>query len=108
LDRDNQLVLTGVLIERDALRHTPAGIPVLDFRIAHASTQIEAAVPRQVELELACVAVQERAKLLAGAPLGAALRLSGFLAPKSRSSKQLVLHVQSIEFKEGADHGHDI
>ena len=106
MSRDNQLVLSGRLTERDALRHTPAGIPILNFRIAHASTQIEADTPRQVELELGCVAVQEQAKLIAGASLGVGLQLSGFLTPKSRSSRQLVLHVNTIEFKEGVQHGH--
>lgn len=105
MNRDNQLVLSGRLTERDALRHTPAGLPILNFRIAHASTQLEANTPRQVELELGCVAVQEQAKLIAGAPLGVGLQLSGFLTPKSRSSRQLVLHVNTIEFKEGANHG---
>lgn len=103
MNRDNQLVLTGHLTERDALRYTPAGVPIVNFRIAHASEQLEAETPRQVELELGCMAVQEQAKLVAGAPLGIAMRLSGFVAPRSRSSRQLVLHVNTIEFKEGAN-----
>lgn len=106
MERDNQFALNGCLTERDALRHTPAGIPIVHFRISHTSEQVEAGVPRQVELDLACVAVQEQAKLVAGAPLGVLMRLSGFLAAKSRSSRQLVLHINTIEFKEGANHGH--
>lgn len=105
MNRDNQLRLTGRLSERDALRHTPAGIAILNFRIAHISQQREAGTPRQVELEMACKAVEEQARMLAESPLGVSLELSGFIAPRSRSSRQLVLHVNTIEFKEGANHG---
>ena len=101
MERDNQLTLNGRLTERNALRHTPAGVAIVDFRIAHASEQSEAGTARKVELDLACMAVQEQARLVAQAPLGIGMQLTGFLAPKSRSSRQLVLHVNTIEFKEG-------
>jgi primosomal replication protein N len=96
----NRFVVQGTLAERDALRHTPAGIPILNFRIAHVSQQSEAGASRQVEYELACVAVQEKAQLMSAAALGIGLRLEGFLASRSRVSKQLVLHVDKIEFQQ--------
>ena len=43
---DNQFVLSGKLIELDALRYTPAGIPVVNFRLSHESEQIEAGAKR--------------------------------------------------------------
>ena len=53
-----------------------------------------------MDLEIACVAVEEIAKVIAAAPLGTGLALSGFLAPKGKSSRQLALHVTDIEFEE--------
>ena len=53
--------------------------------------------------ELGAVAFEAQARLLAGRPLGAALKLEGFLAAKSRRSKRLVLHVTNIEFMEGKE-----
>ena len=81
------------------MRHTPAGVPILSFRIAHASQQPEAGADRQVEFELACVAVEEKARLLSAAALGSEMQLSGFMAAGGRSGRQLVLHVDKIEFR---------
>lgn len=98
-------MLTGKLLELAALRYTPAGIPALNFRIAHRSQQIEAGGRRQVECEMQALALGQAALLLAGAKPGEALRLSGFLAAKSLKSRTPVLHVNEIEFLEGIDHG---
>jgi len=54
-----------------------------------------------VSAELGAVAFETQARLLAQRPLGAALRLQGFLSAKSKRSKRLVLHVTNIEFVEG-------
>jgi len=101
----NQLTITGSIIELSKLRHTPAGVPVLNFRIAHQSEQIEAGLQRWVECELQAVALGQTALLLQGAKPGDGARLTGFLAAKSTQSKQTVLHVERIEFLEGTNHG---
>ncbi len=98
-------MLTGKLLELAALRYTPAGIPALNFRIAHASEQIEAATKRAVECEMSALALGQTALLLAGAKPGDQLRLTGFLAAKSLKSRTPVLHVNEIEFLEGINHG---
>ncbi|HUX25846.1 MAG TPA: primosomal replication protein N [Burkholderiales bacterium] len=98
---DNQFVLSGKLIELDALRHTPAGIPVVNFRLSHASEQIEAGAARAVQCELAGMAFEREARLMAAAKPGMQVKVTGFLAGKSRESKQLVLHATNIEFVEG-------
>lgn len=95
----NELTLTGSIVERDALRHTPAGIALVNFRVAHESEQREAGATRQVSAEVVCLAVEEQARLVVAAPLGAAIRVSGFLAAKGRTGRQLVLHVKRIEFE---------
>ena len=98
---DNRLELTGQVIELEALRHTPAGVPVLNFKLEHRSRQEEAGHPREVELDLAAKAVGDLARLLAGVKLGGRIRVAGFLAAKSAKYRQPVLHVTAIEFLEG-------
>ena len=94
-------MLSGNLIELDALRFTPAGIPVVNFRLSHASEQIEAGAKREVQCEVAGLAFEREARLMAAARPGMQVKVSGFLAGRSRDSKQLVLHATTIEFVEG-------
>ena len=101
----NELTIVGSIIELAPLRHTPAGVPVLNFRIGHTSEQMEAEVPRKVEVELAAVGLGQMAMLLKGAKPGETIKATGFLAAKSANSKQPVLHVNKIEFVEGINHG---
>ena len=101
----NSFEIEGVLTELGAVRHSPAGVPVLMGRIGHRSRQIEAGAPRDVGLELAVVAVGEKAALLAAARLGCSVSLTGFLAARSLRSRTPVLHIDTIEFLEGMNHG---
>ncbi|MBI3140865.1 MAG: primosomal replication protein N [Rhodocyclales bacterium] len=104
-EAQNLLTITGSVIELAQLRHTPAGVPVLNFRIAHESEQVEAGQPRKVEVEVAAVALGQMATLMAGAKPGESIKATGFLAAKSLQSRQPVLHVERIEFVEGTNHG---
>ncbi len=97
----NRIVICGRLIELDTLRHTPAGVPVLKFRLQHDSSQIEAGGARKVSCEIAAVAFKREARLLAAAKLGSNVTVTGFLAAKSRAGRSLVLHATQIEFGEG-------
>ncbi len=97
----NRVELTGCLIERLALRYTPAGVPVTECRIRHESEQVEAGTPRMVECEIPAKGLGDAAKWLQAATTGAQVKVTGFLAAKSRNSKQLVLHIEHIEFLEG-------
>ena len=97
----NRVELTGVLIERKALRYTPAGVPVMECVIGHQSEQIEAGSPRRVECEIQAIGLGETARWLQAATPGVRLHLTGFMAAKSQNSKQLRLHVTTIEFVEG-------
>jgi primosomal replication protein N len=98
----NQVEIEGDLVELGALRHTPAGIPAVEFKIRHESEQEEAGSRRKVEAEIGAIAFAAQARLLAGSKLGAKARFKGFLGAKSKRSKKLVLHVTQIEFSEGA------
>jgi primosomal replication protein N len=97
----NQVVLTGKLIERNELRHTPAGLPALNFRIGHVSEQIEAGRSRSVSLEIEGVALGEVAQNLSKAAQEAEYRFEGFLAMRSKLSRQPVLHVSGFELNRG-------
>jgi primosomal replication protein N len=63
----NRVELTGVLIERKALRFTPAGVPVVECLIGHQSEQLEAGSPRRVECEIQAIALGSTAQWLQAA-----------------------------------------
>ncbi|MGB7503452.1 MAG: primosomal replication protein N [Azonexus sp.] len=97
--------LSGMLVERKALRYTPAGVPVSEGWLQHSSAQTESGTERLVEVGIAVLALGEPARWLQAAPLGGAVSVTGFLAARSRNSKTPVLHVNSIEFLEGNENG---
>ncbi|HJU99410.1 MAG TPA: primosomal replication protein N [Burkholderiaceae bacterium] len=101
----NRIELAGRLNQRKVLRFTPAGVPVSEGVLEHSSEQIEAGALRQVECEIQVIALGDAARWLQAVPLGGAVKLTGFLAAKSRHSKTPVLHVNSIEFLEGNENG---
>jgi primosomal replication protein N len=93
----NRLTLDGVVRSREALRYTPAGIPVLELTLAHASTQTEAGSERRVECEIAAVAFAEVAQRLDGVAEGARVVCEGFLARRYRTGISVALHVATFE-----------
>ena len=95
------MVLGGRIVELDVLRHTPAGVPILKFRLQHDSSQTEAGRERKVSIEIAAVTVEREAKLLAAAKLGSNVTVTGFLAAKSQTSQTPVLHATKIDFEQG-------
>jgi len=93
----NQVEFSGILTQCDALRYTPAGLPLIECKILHESQQIEANMARQVKVELAALAVGELAKKLSQLELAQTLSVTGFLAQKSQKSSHIVLHICSLE-----------
>ena len=93
----NAVTLAGTLAQVEPLRHTPAGVALLQFRLAHKSMQIEAGFKRQVECEMSCVALGEMASDLAKSAAGTGITVTGFLNRKHRMSAQLVLHATRTE-----------
>jgi primosomal replication protein N len=88
----NEIALSGELTTIDPLRYTPAGIPVLGFKLVHRSRQVEAGLKRQVECEMGGVAMAEVAVSMARLKPGQAVKVSGFLNRKNRMSAQMILH----------------
>jgi primosomal replication protein N len=97
----NDLTLDARLSARGDLRFTPAGIPALDFELAHESLQIEANGERRVACELSAIAIGPLAKDLAAVAVGARLRCRGFLARRYRTGTSVALHVNAFELMEG-------
>ena len=90
----NRVQLSASVLECKPLRYTPAGLPVLEMVLEHASQVVEAGRPRQVNLTIAAVAMGDLARRMADTALGTALRLEGFLAPTRKGSSRLCLHLQ--------------
>jgi primosomal replication protein N len=95
---DNEVQLSGEVVGREALRHTPAGIPILTLTVKHESMQVEGGMSRQVGFEVEAMAVGDVAQRMDTLQAGRKVRLRGFLATRSRLSTRLVLHVNQFEF----------
>jgi primosomal replication protein N len=93
----NQFQCDATVAERDAMRYTPAGIPILSLKLLHASQQSEAGIPRTVEFEMAAAAAGEVGNRLNQEELGATFRFTGFLARKNRNSRSLIFHITEFE-----------
>jgi primosomal replication protein N len=100
----NAVELSGRLTEVEPLRHTPAGLPLLSFRLAHSSMQIEAGYKRQVECEVRCVALGATASAMCRLKTGDEIRVNGFFDRKNRMSAQLVLHAIRTELLKEGNH----
>ena len=93
----NQFQFIANIAERDVLRYTPAGIPIVSAKLLHSSQQVEAGVPRLVEFEIAALAAGEISGRFNQAELGGTFQFTGFLARKSRNSKSLVFHIVDFD-----------
>ena len=89
-----------MIAQLQALRYTPAGIPVVEFRLRHESERAEAGAKRKVEAVVDAIAFEAQARLVAQSALGRPLQAQGFLSVKNRRSSKPVLHVTHIEFKK--------
>jgi len=92
----NRLVLAARLVERGALRYTPAGLPALDFELKHESELSEDGQPRKVSMQIRSVAIGLITQSLATLELGSAGSFAGFLAA-GRNGRGLVFHVTALE-----------
>ena len=91
----NLLVLKASIVELEALRYTPAGLPALNLRLEHESDVQEAGQTRQVKAALKAVAFSAIAERLAKQAPGSIWKFSGFLATP-RNGKHVVFHIQEF------------
>lgn len=95
----NQVSLSAKVSAREVLRHTPAGIPVVTLTLTHQSTQVEANVPRQVQASIEALALGPVALRMDRLQVAQGVRVTGFLANRSRRSSRVVLHVNEFEIE---------
>jgi primosomal replication protein N len=93
----NRLLISGVLIQVDPVRYSPAGVPIAEAVIQHRGSQDIAGQARQMECELTVQASGLLATQLAQMSNGAEVKLEGALNRRSVNSRQLILIVNRIE-----------
>lgn len=91
----NRLVLNAAIVERSAMRYTPADLPALDMRLAHESMVAEAGHQRQVRMELKSVVIGPMAEQLNRVELGVTRDFAGFLASQ-RNGRGVVFHITEL------------
>jgi primosomal replication protein N len=100
----NQLKLNARVLTRDALRFSPAGVPILNLKLAHRSSQMESNAAREVEMEIDAVVIgalaQELTRKLEAVAADARMQVEGFLARKYRSGPALELHITNFELED--------
>ncbi|RJX30939.1 MAG: primosomal replication protein N [Oxalobacter sp.] len=93
MNPENQLQLLARIVERETLRYTPAGIPIVTAKLLHSSTQVEAGIERLIEFEIPAIASGEIAGKFNKAEMSETHQFNGFMARKNRNSKSLVFHI---------------
>ena len=92
----NRLVLTAQLVERGAVRYTPAGLPALDLSLKHESEVTQDGTPRKVSMEIKARAVGQITQRLAGIAIGSSHGFAGFLGSQ-RNGRGIVFHVTELD-----------
>ncbi|WP_298234456.1 primosomal replication protein N [uncultured Azohydromonas sp.] len=92
----NRLVLSAQLVERGALRYTPAGLPAFDLGLKHESQVLEDGLPRRVSLEIRAVAIGEVTRRVGALELGNSGEFAGFLSA-GRNGRGLLFHVTALD-----------
>ncbi len=90
--------MTARIVERGALRFTPAGLPALDVSLRHESSISQPDSVRKLAFEIRGRAVGAVTEMLGQAELGVEHVFQGFLGSQ-RNGRGIVFHIQSIEVK---------
>ena len=91
----NEYSLFGEIIYLEVMRFTPAGIPVLSFRIRGESEQSEAGLKRIVNVDIESVVIGGLANH--DLRVGKKFSFFGFFDKKSKKSSHLVFHITQIK-----------
>lgn len=89
----NSTEISGTLIEREAVRFTPAGIEVFSGVLHHRSELVEAERVRRLEFDFQAVSFGALARRLNAIEIGTEIRIRGFLAPRSMKTRRLTVHI---------------
>ena len=91
----NQVELQATIVERQAMRYTPAGLPALDLILHHEGVAIECQQTRQVKLDIRAVVIGELATRVERLSLGTLVRALGFLGAM-RHGRGVILHITEL------------
>ena len=91
----NRLVLTAQLVERGAVRYTPAGLPALDLSLRHESEVTQDGQARKVSMEIKARAIGEITRRLSTLEIGSNHGFAGFLGSQ-RNGRGIVFHVTEL------------
>ena len=89
-------MLTAQLLERGALRYTPAGLPALDLSLKHESQVTQDGQARQVFFEIKARAIGAITQQAATLELGSTHGFAGFLG-SARNGRGIVFHVTELD-----------
>lgn len=89
----NEITLIGEFTQKAPMRYTPAGLAVLEGVFHHQGEVMEAGAKRKLTFDFPAIAIGEIAKALDKEPLGSAMKVTGFVAPRSARSRQLIVHI---------------
>ena len=92
----NRFVLQAHLVERGALRYTPAGLPVCDLSLKHESQITQEGQSRRISVEIKARAVGAITQRLAQMELGSSHGFAGFLGSQ-RNGRGIVFHVTELD-----------
>ncbi len=92
----NRLVLQAQLVERGAVRYTPAGLPACDLGLKHESQVTEAGQPRKVFMEMRAVVIGDLAQRLIKLDIGSEATFAGFLT-NQRNGRGTVFHITEFD-----------
>ena len=96
----NQVRIRATGVAKIALRYTPAGVAVLEASFRHEGAVIEAGGERKLAFEFSAIALGAVAQALDREPLGATMTLEGFIAPRTRRSTRLLMHITEYKVSD--------
>ena len=96
----NRLLLSARLVERQALRYTPAGLPALDLLLQHESEVVHEGQRRKVSVEMKARAIGEVVKAAAALAIGEHADFAGFVGAM-RNGRGVVFHILELQAQPG-------
>ena len=92
----NRLVLSAKVIEKSAMRYTPAGLPVLDLSLKHESEFVQKEQIRRIAFEIKARGIGDITQALEALELGHPYGFAGFLGSQHRG-RGVVFHITELD-----------
>jgi primosomal replication protein N len=89
-------MLSATLVERGALRYTPAGLPALDLSLKHESEVMQDGQPRKVSVEIKARAIGAITQRVAALEIGSTHGFAGFLGSQ-RNGRGVIFHLTELD-----------